>query len=66
MMKVIVENMPTLQLGSDGKYILTIPKTYVIGKGWKKGDIIAVAIVDEINRPQPGDLFLRRDATRSR
>ncbi len=30
--------MPRLQLGTDGKYFLTIQKDIVKSKGWQKGD----------------------------
>jgi bifunctional DNA-binding transcriptional regulator/antitoxin component of YhaV-PrlF toxin-antitoxin module len=56
--------MSILQEGSDGKYTVTVPKPFVIAKNWRKGDDIGFAIVDELNRPQPGDIFLRRNAQR--
>ncbi len=55
--------MPKLQLGTDGKYILTVPKSFVLAKGWKKGDNIGFAIVDNINGPLQGDIYLRRSKT---
>lgn len=53
--------MPKLQHGNDGKYTLTVPKDLVDAKQWKAGDDIGFAIVDEINRPIPGDIFLRKN-----
>ncbi|MBP2029758.1 hypothetical protein J2755_000678 [Methanohalophilus levihalophilus] len=56
--------MPILQQGSDGKFTVTVPKSFVVAKNWKKGDKIGFSIVDEINRPQPGDIYIRRNASR--
>jgi hypothetical protein len=56
--------MSILQQGSDGKYTVTVPKSFVVAKSWQKGDDIGFAIVDEINRPQPGDIFIRRNAAK--
>lgn len=56
--------MSRLQYGNDGKYTLTVPKPFVDAKSWQKGDDIGFVIVDEINRPLPGDIFLRRNARR--
>ena len=55
--------MPKLQLGTDGKYSLTVSKYIVKDKGWKKGGNIGFAIVDNINRPLQGDIYLRRSKT---
>jgi hypothetical protein len=41
--------------------MITVPMDIVEGKGWKKGDDIGFCIVDEINRPLPGDIFLRKN-----
>jgi bifunctional DNA-binding transcriptional regulator/antitoxin component of YhaV-PrlF toxin-antitoxin module len=54
--------MSVLQQGTDGKFTVTIPKHLVKAKAFKRGDVIGFAVVDDINRPQPGDIFLRRDA----
>ena len=51
--------MPKLQELPDGHFIITVPKDIVKGKNWKKRTDIGFAIVDEINRPIPGDIFLR-------
>lgn len=54
--------MSKLQEEPDGTYRLTVPKDLVKGKGWTKGSEIGFAIVDsELNRPLPGDIFLRRN-----
>lgn len=53
--------MPYLQEGPDGVYRLVVPRKLVQGKGWKKRDDIGFAIVDEINRPLAGDIFLRKN-----
>lgn len=54
--------MTKLQHGPDGKYTVTVPKNFVTAKGWSKGDDIGFVITDDINRPIPGDIFLRRSA----
>lgn len=51
--------MPKLQELPDGHYIITVPKDIVTAKNWKKRADIGFAIVDEINRPLAGDIFLR-------
>jgi hypothetical protein len=52
--------MPKLQEEPDGTHRITVPLDIVRGKGWKKGMDIGFCIVDnEINRPLPGDIFLR-------
>lgn len=56
--------MSVLQQGSDGKFTVTVPKSFVTAKGWNKGDDIGFVIVDEINRPLHGDIFLRRNGKR--
>lgn len=53
--------MPKLQELPDGHYIITVPKDIVAGKSWNKGADIGFAIVDEFNRPLPGDIFLRKN-----
>ncbi len=53
--------MPKIQEGPDGVHRITIPSDIVRGKGWKKGDDIGYVIVDEFNRPVPGDIFLRKN-----
>ncbi|MDD5614901.1 MAG: hypothetical protein PHH85_01715 [Candidatus Methanoperedens sp.] len=54
--------MVKIQLGNDGRFNVTIPKDIVDGKAWKKGDELGFCIVDhEINRPVPGDIFLRKN-----
>ncbi len=52
--------MPTLQLGADGKFTLTVSKKIAEAKGWKKGDVIDYAIVDQHNRAFDGDILLRK------
>lgn len=54
--------MSKLQKGTDGKFTLTVPKPFVTAKDWNKGDEIGFVIVDEYNRPAPGDIYLRRNA----
>lgn len=53
--------MPKLQELPDATFKITIPKDIVVGKGWKKGDDIGFVIVDDINRPLQGDIFLRKN-----
>ena len=53
--------MPKLQEEPDGSYRITVPMDIVRGKNWMKGVDIGFAIVDEINRPLPGDIFLRKN-----
>jgi hypothetical protein len=54
--------MPRIQKGTDGCFRITIPKKVVEGKAWDKGNEIGFCIVDqEINRPIPGDIFLRKN-----
>lgn len=57
----ILPSMPKLQQGPDGRYTITVPRDLVDSKQWHKGDELGFAIVDEINRPMPGDIFLRRN-----
>lgn len=54
-------SMPKIQLGNDGRFNVTIPSDIVKGKVWKKGDELGFCIVDEINRPSAGDIFLRKN-----
>lgn len=60
-MKLILLSMPKLQELPDGTFKITVPKDIAGGKGWKKGDDIGFAIVDDINRPLQGDIFLRKN-----
>lgn len=54
--------MTKLQEEPDGTFRITVPKDIVEGKGWKKGAQLGFCIADnEINRPLPGDIFLRRN-----
>lgn len=53
--------MSKIQEEEDGTFRITIPKEIVRGKNWQKGYDIGFAIVDEINRPLPGDIFLRKN-----
>ncbi|HHT9139083.1 MAG TPA: hypothetical protein ACFYEK_17800 [Candidatus Wunengus sp. YC60] len=53
--------MPKIQQGIDGARKITIPSDIAEGKNWKKGDDIGFVIVDEINRPQFGDIYLRKN-----
>ena len=53
--------MSKLQEEPDGTFRLTIPKDIVKGKNWNKGADIGFCIVDEINRPLHGDIFLRKN-----
>jgi hypothetical protein len=54
--------MPRIQEGPDGTFRITIPKDIALGKAWGKGSEIGFCIVDqEINRPLPGDIFLRKN-----
>ncbi len=55
------KGMPKLQYGPDGHFTITVPMDIVQGKLWKKGDDIGFCIVDEINRPLSGDIFLRKN-----
>lgn len=55
------EIVPKLQEGPDGTHRITVPKDIVRGKNWKKQDDIGFCIVDEINRPLSGDIFLRKN-----
>lgn len=45
----------------NGQHVLTVPKDILDGKQWKKGNEIGFVIVDDINRPVPGDIFLRKN-----
>jgi hypothetical protein len=53
--------MPKLQIEPDGTHRITVPMDIVRGKNWQKGADIGFCIVDEINRPLPGDIFLRKN-----
>jgi hypothetical protein len=53
--------MSKLQQEPDGTHRITVPMDIVNGKGWKKGADIGFCIVDDINRPQQGDIFLRKN-----
>lgn len=53
--------MVKIQESADGVKKVTIPADIADAKMWKKGDDIGFVIVDEINRPLPGDIFLRRN-----
>jgi hypothetical protein len=53
--------MPKLQKEPDGTHKITVPMDIVRGKGWIKGAELGFCIVDDFNRPQPGDIFLRRN-----
>ncbi len=53
--------MPKIQEGPDGVKKITIPSDIATGKNWKKGDDLGFVIVDEINRPLAGDIFLRKN-----
>jgi len=53
--------MPKIQLLPDRHFMVTIPMDIVNGKMWRKGDDIGFCIVDEFNRPLPGDIFLRKN-----
>jgi hypothetical protein len=53
--------MPKIQHGPDGRFSVTIPSDIVEGKRWQKGDELGFCIVDEINRPLPGDIYLRKN-----
>lgn len=53
--------MTKLQQLPDGHFIITVPKDIVVGKDWKKGNEIGFAIVDEVNRPLAGDIYLRKN-----
>jgi hypothetical protein len=53
--------VPKIQEQLDGVHRITIPHDIVRGKNWKKHDDIGFCIVDEFNRPNPGDIFLRKN-----
>jgi hypothetical protein len=53
--------MAKLQQTPNGNFVVTVDKDIVEGKGWKKGDELGFCIVDEFNRPIPGDIFLRKN-----
>jgi bifunctional DNA-binding transcriptional regulator/antitoxin component of YhaV-PrlF toxin-antitoxin module len=54
--------MPILQELADGSFRVTVPKAIAKGKNWKGGDELGFCVVDqEINRPLPGDIYIRRN-----
>jgi len=53
--------MSKIQEEIDGSFRITIPKDIVKAKSWQKGNEIGFVIVDEINRPLHGDIFLRKN-----
>jgi len=52
--------MPKVQ-ESGGCLKITVPSDIAEGKGWKKGTDLGFVIVDDINRPLPGDIYLRKN-----
>lgn len=51
--------MAKLQCGPDGRFTLTIDRDIVRAKGWQKGDVIGLKIVDnKMIFAAPGDIIL--------
>jgi hypothetical protein len=53
--------MSKIQQSQDGVRKITIPADIAEAKNWIKGNDIGFVIVDEFNRPLPGDIFLRNN-----
>ena len=51
--------MVRLQKGPEGRYLMTVPKKLVEGKGWVKGMDMACLIVGPNVNPRDGDVILR-------
>lgn len=57
--------MVILQRGTEGRYLITVPKNIVEAKGWEKGYDLACLIVGPNVMPREGDIILRETGARS-